>query len=118
MYSFLPEHLLNTFFLIFDFAGDLIVDFDVTGWTEVDDLVGVIDVVWVQGVGSFYLCIWELGVSFFPDIIIIGGLVLRGELVGLSSLLVFTLFEEILIHWNEFDIFDWFKKLKNSIYWF
>ncbi len=98
MYSFLPEYLLDAFFLLSDFAGDLVIDFDVTGWAKVDSLIGVIGVVWSECMGGFYLCVWDLGIGLLPDVIVLLELVLRGDLLGGGGLLVFTLFEEILIH--------------------
>ena len=48
--------------------------------------------------GSFQLCIWHLGISLLPYIIIVVELVLRADLIGVGGLLVLTLLKEILIH--------------------
>ncbi len=48
--------------------------------------------------GSFHVGVGYLGVSFLPDVVVLVKLVLGERLLGLSSLLIFALFEEILIH--------------------
>ena len=76
MYSLFPEDFLDAFFLLSDFAGDLIVDFDVGVGSEIDDLVGVGRVVRAESVGSFELCVGELRFGFLPDVVVVLELVL------------------------------------------
>lgn len=76
MYSLFPEDFLDAFFLLSDFAGDLIVDFDVGVGSEIDDLVGVGRVVRAESVCSFELSIGELRFGFLPDVVVVLELVL------------------------------------------
>ncbi len=44
MYGFVSEYFLDALLLLSYFAGDFIVDFDMGGGVEVDDLVGGVGV--------------------------------------------------------------------------